>query len=72
MTHVDVHESGAREEVLRFARDYRNVIVAALSNIASCSYAADAIAYNDDMFHRLGKVNNLNNIVCQPYDKIYY
>jgi len=69
--HVDIHQGGSREEMLSFPRDYSNVIVAALSNIPSSSYAADSIADDDDMFHRLGKVNNFNNIVCQPYDKIY-
>jgi hypothetical protein len=72
VAHKDVYECGAREEVICFSGYYRNIVIAALSNNTSSSYAADSIADDDDMFHRLGKVNNLNNIVCQPYDKIYY
>jgi hypothetical protein len=72
MAHVDIHQGGSREEVFCFDRYYRNVIIAALSNITGGSYAANSVADNGDMFHRSGKVNNLNKIVCQPYDKIYY
>jgi hypothetical protein len=45
-------------------------MVAALSNIPRGSYAADSVADNHDMFHRLGKVSVMNNTVCQLLDKI--
>jgi hypothetical protein len=49
VSHVYVHERGARKKVVCFGRYYGNTVVASLANMPRSGNASDSVSYNYDM-----------------------
>lgn len=73
MAHIDVHQRGARKEMVRLGRDYRNAMITTLADMPCSSNTSNAIAYNYDMFWVITQVVCSNErgtliFVCLPTD----
>ena len=50
MAHVDVHERGARKEMVGFGRNDGNAMITTLADMSRSSNTSNAVSDDDDIF----------------------